>query len=80
MIVAAGNPPEYNRSVREFDLATMDRMRKIEIEADFDAWRSYAERNGIHGAILSYLDAKKDQFYLVENTADGLAFVTARGW
>lgn len=80
MIVAAGNPPEYNKAVREFDLATMDRMRKIEIETDFEAWRSYAERYGIHGAILSYLDAKKDQFYCVENTADGLQFVTARGW
>ena len=80
VIVAAGNPPEYNRAVREFDMATMDRMRKIEIEVDFEAWRVYAERNGIHGAILSYLEAKKDQFYCVENTADGIRFVTARGW
>ncbi|MDY3767900.1 MAG: MoxR family ATPase [Lachnospiraceae bacterium] len=80
VIVAAGNPPEYNKAVREFDMATMDRMRKIEVEVNFEAWRSYAERNGVHGAILSYLDAKKDQFYRVENTADGLRFVTARGW
>ena len=35
MIVAAGNPPEYNRSVREFDVVTMDRVRKIEVEPDF---------------------------------------------
>lgn len=80
VIVAAGNPPEYNKAVREFDMATMDRMRKIEIEVNFETWRSYAERNGVHGAILSYLDAKKNQFYCVENTADGLRFVTARGW
>ena len=25
LIVAAGNPPEYNKSVREFDIATLDR-------------------------------------------------------
>ena len=25
IIVAAGNPPEYNKSVREFDIATLDR-------------------------------------------------------
>ena len=25
LIVAAGNPPEYNKSVREFDVVTMDR-------------------------------------------------------
>ena len=30
IIVAAGNPPEYNKSVREFDIATLDRIKKIE--------------------------------------------------
>ena len=30
MIVAAGNPPEYNKSVREFDIVTLDRVRKID--------------------------------------------------
>ena len=29
LIVAAGNPPEYNKSVQEFDIATLDRVRKI---------------------------------------------------
>lgn len=28
VIVAAGNPPEYNKSVREFDVATMDRVKR----------------------------------------------------
>ena len=28
IIVAAGNPPEYNKSVREFDIVTMDRIRR----------------------------------------------------
>ncbi len=28
LIVAAGNPPEYNKSVREFDIATLDRVRR----------------------------------------------------
>ncbi len=31
IIVAAGNPPEYNKSVREFDIVTLDRVKKIEI-------------------------------------------------
>ena len=39
IIVAAGNPPEYNRSVREFDVVTMDRIKKIEVEPDFDVWK-----------------------------------------
>ena len=29
IIVAAGNPPEYNKSVREFDVVTLDRIKRI---------------------------------------------------
>ena len=28
IIVAAGNPPEYNKSVRDFDMVTLDRVRR----------------------------------------------------
>lgn len=80
MIVAAGNPPEYNKSVREFDIVTLDRVRRIDVEVDCDVWREYAWRHNIHGAVLSYLNLKKNKFYEVENTAEGKSFVTARGW
>ena len=80
MIVAAGNPSRYNKSVREFDIVTLDRVRKIEVDADLDSWMEYAWNNQVHGAVLSYLRVKKDSFYLVENTSDGIFFVTARGW
>lgn len=80
VLVAAGNPPQYNKSVREFDVVTLDRVRKIEIEADYDAWMKYAWEQNVHGAVLSYLSMKKDRFYCVEKTAEGTSFVTARGW
>lgn len=80
LIVAAGNPPEYNKSVRDFDVVTLDRVRRMDIREDFGVWKEYALRRGIHGAILSYLDIKKENFYCIENTADGMRFATARGW
>lgn len=80
VIVAAGNPPEYNRSVREFDVVTLDRVKTITVEADYDVWREYARKQGIHGAITAYLDARRDNFYKIETTVDGRNFVTARGW
>ena len=43
--MAAGNPPEYNRSVREFDIVTWDRLKRIDVEPDFDAWRSLPTRS-----------------------------------
>ena len=80
VIVAAGNPPQYNKSVREFDIVTLDRVRKIDVEADCDVWMEYACRQEVHEAVLSYLRIKKENFYTVENTVDGKFFVTARGW
>lgn len=80
IIVAAGNPPEYNKSVREFDVVTMDRVKKIEVEADFEVWKEYAYNQGIHGAVISYLNTKKQNFYQMETTIDGRHFATPRGW
>ena len=80
LIVAAGNPPEYNKSVRDFDVVTLDRVKRIDVEEDFAVWKEYARRKGVHGAVISYLDIKKDNFYRIETTVDGLQFATARGW
>jgi hypothetical protein len=80
VIVTAGNPPEYNKSVREFDVVTMDRLKVLEVEADYDAWKVYAGDVGIHGAIVSFLELKKEYFYHIETTVRGRLYVTARGW
>lgn len=80
VIVAAGNPATYNRSVREFDVVTLDRVKLINVEPDYDIWKEYALKSGVHQSILSYLDARRDNFYRIEATIDGKRFVTARGW
>lgn len=80
VIVTAGNPPEYNKSVREFDVVTMDRLKVIRVEADYEAWKQYACDKGIHSAILSFLETKKDYFYHMETLSGGRSYVTARGW
>lgn len=80
IIVAAGNPPEYNRSVRELDMAALDRVRLMEVEADYEVWRAYAGTRGIHPAVLSYLELHPEHFYQVILTHDRREFVTARGW
>lgn len=80
VIVTAGNPPEYNRSVRDFDIVTLDRVKRLDITADVEAWKRYAYQMGVHGAILAYLDIKKENFYIVKADLAGSQFVTARGW
>lgn len=80
LIVAAGNPPEYNKSVREFDVVTMDRVKKIEVEPDFEAWKEYAYTADVHASVISYLNTKPKNFYRMESTVDGKCFATPRGW
>lgn len=80
IIVAAGNPPEYNKSVREFDMATLDRVKWIPVEADFGVWKEYAYQTGIHPAVISYLSVRREYFYSLETTVEGKWFATPRGW
>lgn len=80
VIVTAGNPPEYNKSVREFDVVTYDRLKVMEVEADYSVWKEYAHDRRLSGAIINYLDINKDDFYVIDTTVRGRGYVTARGW
>ena len=80
VLVAAGNPPEFNSSAREFDVATSDRIRLIEVEPDADVWLGYAASAGVHDAIRYYLGVKPGRLMSMENTPEGSRFVTPRSW
>ena len=80
VIVSAGNPGEYNRSAREFDLAMLDRMKRIDVEPDLKVWMDYATSHRVHPAILTYLTNKPDNFYNVRAGVTHPQMVTARGW
>jgi hypothetical protein len=58
----------------------MDRMKLVEVEADYATWKEYAQKQGIHNAVITYLDMKKNDFYRVETNVGGKSYVTARGW
>lgn len=79
-IVLAGNPSEYNKSVKELDLVTMDRLRIISVTPDFGAWKEYAVEKNIHPCILSYLTQKQSSFCVFTNDKNGRQLITARGW
>ena len=81
VVACAGNPPEYNRSVHEFDIVTLDRLREIDVEPDYGVWKDYAVQAGLHPAVTTFLETKRDCFYKVESKpGGGKSFVTARGW
>ena len=80
IVVTAGNPSEYNDSAREFDIVTLDRLKKIDVEPDFEAWKDYASAAHMHPAVMSFLQSKRNHFYHVETTVSGKSIVTPRGW
>lgn len=80
VLATAGNPPEYNKSVRELDIVTLDRVKRIDVRENFPVWKEYAYKKGIHPAIISYLDLRRNNFYRIEESVDGTEFATARGW
>lgn len=81
VVVTAGNPPQFNKSVKEFDVATQDRLKMLPIDADFGCWKEYAYNAGIHPAITAFLEANSGKwFYNIKSTVDGKEYITARGW
>lgn len=81
VVVTAGNPGgPYNKSVREFDVVTLDRLKKIVISEDFDAWKEYADENKVHQSVITYLKLHKEDFYVIELAGDDKHIVTARAW
>lgn len=80
IIVTAGNPPEYNKSVRDFDVVTLDRIKLIHVEPDYEVWKAYAYEHALHPAVISYLNARTENFCRIETTVDGKFFATPRGW
>lgn len=80
IIAAAGNPPGYNKSIRDFDVVTLDRVRMLQVEENMAVWQQFARNVGVHEAILSFLEIKPQDFYRMEGYEEGMYFVTARGW
>ena len=80
VIVTAGNPPRFNKSARELDAATRDRLKVMNIEPDYKAFRDYSLENGVVRCIISYLDIRPDDFYKVTTQVNGMNVVTPRAW
>ncbi len=80
ILTAAGNPEEYNKSVNELDMVTLDRVKRIDVEPDYEAFKIYARERGLHESVTCFLSLYNQYLFRAERTADGFAFVTPRGW
>lgn len=81
VLVTAGNPPEFNSSVHEFDAATWDRFKKVSCQPDFGVWKEYAYYAGVSPSIIAYLELHPDHYYRIDvRDKHDFKLVTARAW
>lgn len=80
VLVAAGNPEEYNKSATELDMVTLDRVKKMEVSPDYEAFSVYAVNHDIHESILLFLSENRDKLFFAERGQTEYEFVTPRGW
>ncbi|MCD8096373.1 MAG: MoxR family ATPase [Ruminococcus sp.] len=81
VVTTAGNPPQYNHAVTDFDIATLDRLKKVDCVADFNCWKEFALKAQLHTSIITYLTEFPENFYGVACADENnQSFVTARAW
>lgn len=80
LVVAAGNPTDYNNSAGQLDAVTADRMRILWIQPDLNEWLEYIAKKGGHPAIASYLKQNESDFMVYEKEEGVPQIVTPRAW
>lgn len=78
ILVMAGNPPEYNKSVKEFDAVTRDRLRIINVIPDGTAWLDYAAKRGLNAIVTAFITSDPSKIYAFDE--DNIGIVSPRGW
>ncbi len=79
-LVLCGNPRKYNRHVRDYGAAVRDRLRRIELRPDLEAFMDYSMERGIHPQIPSFLKLNSQDFYHCEGIDGEECIVTPRDW
>ena len=81
VMILCSNPKKYNHSVRDFDMAVMDRVRLMKIGYSIKEFVNYGEKKGMHPSILEFLSMHPENLHICENDANGnTQIVTPRGW
>lgn len=78
ILVMAGNPPEYNKSVKDFDAVTRDRLRIMNVVPDAKVWLEYAEKQGVHSVITAFIASEGSAVHSFDEMCGGI--LTPRGW
>ncbi len=77
-IVAAGNRAEDRSVTFRMPSALANRFIHLDFEADFEDWKAWAYRNGVHPLVVAFLSTRRE--LLFKRSKDDRAFPTPRSW
>ena len=80
IVIAAGNRVTDKSVAYKMPRALANRLLHFEIKSDFESWKSWAIKNGIHEKVLGFLSFRQDQILNTDLHNDELAFATPRTW
>ncbi len=79
-IVAAGNRENDRGVVYKMPPPLANRFVHLEMEVDFDDWKSWAYRSGIDTSIIAYLHFDTEKLFTFDPESEEKAFATPRSW
>ncbi len=80
IVIAAGNRTTDKSVAYHMPKALANRLLHIEIGADFDTWKNWAIKTGIHPYVIGYLLFDNSKLLLEEVGMDDLAYPSPRSW
>jgi len=79
IVIAAGNRVIDKSVAYKMPRALANRLCHLEIKSDFDSWKAWAVRKGIHEKVTGYLTFRQTAIDQAK-ADDSLAFPTPRSW
>ena len=80
IVIAAGNRVTDKSVAFKMPRALANRLCHMEIESNFDSWKSWAIRTGLSPKVVGFLSFRSDLLIENESLSDSLAFPTPRSW
>jgi len=79
-IVAAGNNEEDRGVVYKMPPPLLNRFIHLNLEVDFESWKSWAYKNNISSEIIAFLNSEQDLLFNFNPNSEQKAFATPRSW
>lgn len=80
IVIAAGNRVTDKSVAYKMPRALANRLLHFEIQSDYESWKAWTIKNGIHEKVLGFLSFRQDQILNTCLHNDELAFATPRTW